>query len=80
MLTIALTCALLLAAGNMPVTGAQDAPKTTTTATEAKTTDAAGLGAPVPGETPSGGVPSSAPIPHHKRHHPRAQITPGAPR
>jgi hypothetical protein len=80
MLNIALTFALLLAAGNMPVTGAQDAPKTTTTATEAKTTDAAGLGAPVPGATPGGHVPPNAPVPHHKHHHPRARITPGAPR
>ncbi len=60
---------------NTPITGAADAPKTTTSATERKTTDAAGLGAPTPGSTDKPRMPAMAAHRHH--HGPRT--VPGAP-
>ena len=69
--------AALAQTGNRPTTGAADAPKTTTSATEKKTTDAAGLGAPVPGTTDAAHAPAKAAA-HHRRHRPPA-TTPGAP-
>ena len=71
--------AALAQTGNHPITGAADAPKTTTSATERKTTDAAGLGAPVPGTTDAAHAPVKAPL-HHHRHHRPPKTTPGAPR
>jgi hypothetical protein len=58
-------------------TGAMDAPKTTTSATEAKTTDAAGLGAPVPGTTDGAHPPATAALHHRHRHH--VKTVPAAP-
>jgi hypothetical protein len=63
---------------NTPVTGAADAPKTTTSATERKTTDAAGLGAPAPGSTDKAHVPAAAAMHHHHHHH-HPRDVPGAP-
>lgn len=69
--------AALAQTGNTPTTGAGDAPKTTTSATEKKTTDAAGLGAPVPGTTDAAQAPAKTPLHHRHRHRPAT--TPGAP-
>ena len=69
--------AALAQTGNRPTTGAGDAPKTTTSATERKTTDAAGLGAPVPGTTDAAHAPAKAPLHHRHRRPPPA--APGAP-
>jgi hypothetical protein len=70
--------ASLAQTGNRPVTGASDAPKTTTSATEQKTTDAAGLGAPVPGTTDAAHAPAKPPAHRHHHHHAPA-TTPAAP-
>jgi hypothetical protein len=81
---IALAAALLFSTaalaqtGNHPMTGGGDAPKTTTSATETKTTDAAGLGAPVPGTTDAAHAPIK-PKPAPRRHHRTQQIVPSAP-
>jgi hypothetical protein len=81
---IALTAALLFSTaafaqtGNHPITGAADAPKTTTSATETKTTDAAGLGAPVPGTTDAAHAPMK-PKPAPRRRHHEPQTVPSAP-
>ena len=81
---IALAAALLLSTaalaqtGNHPVTGAGDAPKTTTSATEKKTTDAAGLGAPVPGSTDAAHAPAKTPV-HRRHHHHAPKPVPSAP-
>jgi hypothetical protein len=53
-------------AGHATVTGAVDSPKTTTSANERATTDAAGLGAPLPGTKP---VPAPGTPPKRHRHH-----------
>ena len=72
------TAAFARQAGPSVSTGAMDAPKTTTSATEAKTTDAAGLGAPVPGTTDGAHAPAAAALHHRHRH--RVKTAPGAPR
>ena len=61
-----ISSAALAQTGNHPVTGGADVSKTTTSATEKKTTDAAGLGAPVPGSV---NVPRKPTTPHHHHHH-----------
>ena len=70
--------AALAQTGNHPMTGAADAPKTTTSATETKTTDAAGLGAPVPGTTDAAHAPAK-PKPAPRRRHREPQTVPSAP-
>jgi hypothetical protein len=70
------TTAFAAPPANTPVTGAADAPKTTTSATERTTTDAAGLGAPTPGSTDKAHMPAAT----GHRHHHRPKTVPGAPR
>lgn len=52
-----------------PVTGAIDAPKTTSSASERATTDAAGLGPSLPGAHPVP-VPGKPPPRKHRHHRP----------
>jgi len=81
MLASALLCttgAFAQQSGPSANTGAMDAPKTTTSATETKTTDAAGLGAPVPGTTDGAHFPGTRTMHHRHRHH--VKTVPAAPR